>query len=148
MKQIEEDKKGCLILGNSNVRYLSNLVPSVDFYGFTEEESNGSSNWRWAVSKEAHLLFIGKENSRQSIEFELRGATCFENQIIEVFVSNSTKSRNLLINKKGLIQSFILDFKENRANSITFSINSPPCVLEGDPRDLYFEIKNIKLKEV
>jgi len=148
MKQIEEDKKGCLILGNSNVRYLSNLVPSVDFYGFTEEESNGSSNWRWAVSKEAHLLFIGKENSRQLIEFELRGATCFENQMIEVFVSNSTKSRNLLINKKGLIQSFILDFKENRANSITFSINSPPCVLEGDPRDLYFEIKNIKLKEV
>jgi hypothetical protein len=123
-------------------------VSSVDFYGFTEEESNGSSNWRWAVSKQAHLLVIGKENSRQAIEFELRGAPCFDNQMIEVVVSNSPKSINLVINKKGLSQRLILDFKENIANSITFSTNSPQCVLEGDPRDLYFEIKNIKLTEI
>jgi hypothetical protein len=148
MKQIDENEKGCLVLGNSNVRYLSDLTSSIDFYGFTEEESIGSSKWRWAVSNQAHLLIIGKENSRQEFEFDLRGAPCFESQTIEVVVAKSAEASKYTINKDSSRKKIILDFKDSIAQSISFNVNSSPCVLDGDPRDLYFEVKNIQLTEI
>jgi hypothetical protein len=148
MKQIDEDKKGCLVLGDSNLRYLSDSTSSIDFYGFTEEETNGSSKWRWAVSNQAHLLIIGKENSLQELEFDLRGAPCFESQTIEVVVANSAEGSKYTINKDSSTKKIILDFGESIAQSISFNLNSSPCVLEGDPRDLFFELKNIQLTEI
>jgi hypothetical protein len=83
MEKIDKEKRGCLILGNSNIRYLSNSDLSVDFYGFTEEESNGASTWRWAVTQQTYLVIIGKSGKSERIEFEVKGAPCFDEQVIE-----------------------------------------------------------------
>jgi hypothetical protein len=84
MNQIENEKKGCLILGNSNIRYLSDIVPSLDFYGFTEQETNGSNNWRWAVSNKAYILIIGERGTKRNLKFEIRGAPCFDELSLNV----------------------------------------------------------------
>jgi hypothetical protein len=147
MKQIDQDKRGCLILGNSNIRYLNDSVVSIDFYGFTEEESSGNSNWRWAVAPQAHLFVIGNKETKQNLEFELRGAPCFNNQNIQIVSEENDISQSFVMNKNAIPINLDLDFSESAGKSITIRTDSPVCNLEGDPRDLYFEIKNIKLKE-
>jgi hypothetical protein len=145
MSQIDQQKRGCLILGNSNIRYTTDSVASIDFYGFTEAESKGTSNWRWAISPEAHLFIIGKKDTRQNLEFELKGAPCFKSQDIEILFEENDGRKSFEINENGIPIKLELDFSESIGRSITIRTDSPVCNLEGDPRDLYFEIKNINL---
>jgi hypothetical protein len=148
MKQIDQDKRGCLILGNSNIRYLSEPVSSIDFYGFTDEENNGESSWRWAVSQKAHLLIIGEINTKQQIEFELKGAPCFDSRNLKISMGDNIDIKNIILEKKAVKISLKLDFNRERAKSILFDTDSPVCNLEDDPRDLYFEIKNVTLSKL
>lgn len=148
MKQIDQDKRGCLILGNSNIRYLSEPVSSIDFYGFTDEENKGESSWRWAVSQKAHLLIIGEINTKQQIEFELKGAPCFDSRNLKISMGDINNVESIILEKKSVNISLNLDFSRERAKSILFDTDSPVCNLEGDPRELFFEIKNVTLSKL
>jgi hypothetical protein len=66
----------------------------------------------------------------------------------EVVVANSAEGSKYTINKDSSRKKIILDFGESIAQSISFNLSSSPCVLEGDPRDLFFELKNIQLTEI
>jgi hypothetical protein len=147
MKRIDQEKRGCLILGNSNIRYINDSIASIDFYGFTEEESNRNSNWRWAIAPQVHLLIISEKNTKQNLEFELKGAPCFKEQNIQVVSEENRNTTSFEIKENGASLNFDIDFSESIGKLITIRTDSPVCNLEGDPRDLYFEIKNIKLEK-
>ena len=145
MEKIDKEKRGCLILGNSNIRYLSDSDLSVDFYGFTEEESNGASTWRWAVTQQTYLVIIGKSGKSERIEFEVKGAPCFDEQVIDIsLVDQASSSVNNIISKNEKVK-VSLELTENRADILKISTNVDACELPGDPRKLFFEIKNLKL---
>ena len=145
MKQIEKGKMGCLILGDSNLRYIADSVPSVDFYGFTEEEKNGTSNWRWAVSSQSFILIVGEPRSRKELEFEIKSAPCFDNLELDVsLVGQKTSILNGLDKEKQKIR-LKLDLGDRGAEVLKFSTEVEACQISGDPRNLFFEIKNLKI---
>ncbi len=145
MKQIDVTKKGCLILGDSNIRYLSDISPSVDFYGFTAKEVNGSSNWRWAVSNQTYILIVGQKGTRKEMEFEIKSAPCFDKLNLDVSLMGKESSiLNGLIDEKQKI-SLAIDLGERGAEILKFTTEVEACKISGDPRDLFFEIKNLKL---
>ena len=145
MNQIEIGKRGCLILGNSNIRNLSDLSPSLDFYGFTEEEGKDSSNWRWAVSKQSYILILGQKGSRKELEFEINGAPCFDKFSLEVSLLGANLSiLNGLVDGKQKV-SLPIEMGERGAEILKFTTEVEACKILGDPRDLFFEIKNLKL---
>ena len=145
MKQIDVTKRGCLILGDSNIRYLSDISPSVDFYGFTAKEVNGSSNWRWAVSNQTYILIVGQKGTRKEMEFEIKSAPCFDKLNLDVSLMGKESSiLNGLIDEKQKI-SLAIDLGERGAEILKFTTDVEACKISGDPRDLFFEIKNLKL---
>jgi len=145
MKQIDVTRKGCLILGDSNIRYLSDISPSVDFYGFTAEEVNGSSTWRWAVSNQTYVLIVGQKGTRKEMEFEIKSAPCFDKLNLDVsLVGKKSSILSGLIDKKQII-SLAIDLGERGAEILKFTTDVEACKISGDPRDLFFEIKNLKL---
>ena len=145
MKQIEKGKKGCLILGDSNLRYISDSAPSVDFYGFTEEENAGTNNWRWAVSNQTYILIVGEPLASKELEFEIKGAPCFDNLKLEVsLLGKKVSILNGLDKEKQRIR-LKLELGDRGAEVLKFSTEVEACQISGDPRNLFFEIKNLKL---
>ena len=145
MNQIENEKKGCLILGNSNIRYLSDIVPSLDFYGFTEQETNGSNNWRWAVSNKSYILIIGERGTKRNLKFEIRGAPCFDELSLNVDLVGQKELILSNLDSQNKIVNITLDMGDRGAEVLMFSTEVKACNMPGDPRDLFFEIKNIEL---
>jgi hypothetical protein len=145
MKQIEEGIKGCLILGDSNIRYISDSAPSVDFYGFTEEESSGASYWRWAVSNQTYVLIVGEPRARKELEFEIKTAPCFDNLNLDVSLLGEKITILRGLEKDGQKLRLTLNLGDRGAEVLKFSTEVEGCQISGDPRNLFFEIKNLKL---
>ena len=41
-----------------------------------------------------------------------------------------------------------LDFTQSIAKRLDFNVVSDACKLDGDPRDLYFELKNLRINKI
>jgi hypothetical protein len=41
-----------------------------------------------------------------------------------------------------------LDFTKSIAKRLDFKVTSDACILAGDPRSLYFELKNLKIAKI
>jgi hypothetical protein len=49
------------------------------------------------------------------------------------------------VGNEGRLLEFKLNVQEDNVSRIEINTDSPACKLEGDPRDLYYEIKNLRV---
>ena len=145
INEISPEKRGCLITGRTKIISLTSKSESVEFVGFTGEEKKGSSTWRWANSSSPYLYIYSRENSLRNLKFSLKTSSCFENQTIRI-----TDSQNKLLVEETIVEEernydLKVDLSNNFVKIIQFNTDAQVCKVKGDPRDLYFEIKNFSI---
>lgn len=143
--QVDESKRGCFISNVSKLRKLNESFVSVDFFGFTEQENYLQNSWNWAVAPNTYLLILNTKSSKTEIEFNLNPSPCFKNQKIQIRNAETGLVENIILNKE-INFNFVFSNEMNIANVLEISTDSIACQVEGDPRDLYFNIKNIKIR--
>jgi hypothetical protein len=145
INEISPEKRGCLITGRTKIISLNSKSESVEFVGFTGEEKKGNSTWRWANSSSPYLYIYSRENSLRNLKFSLKTSSCFENQTIRI-----TDSQDKLLVEETIIEAernydLKVDLSNNFVKIIQFNTDAQVCKVKGDPRDLYFEIKNFSI---
>jgi hypothetical protein len=143
MATIGPSKRGCFLSGISEYKSLDQDKISIDFVGFTPRENSGSNYWNWAVDKYPYLYAFSSEAKKVSVTFELETSPCFKSQTITI---ENTPSGQIIKKVRVINQQEIsldLDFGESYLNQIQISTNADVCQVEGDPRGLYFNVKNL-----
>ena len=145
ISEISRENRGCLVTGRTKIKSLNSNSESVEFVGFTGEEKMGSSTWRWANSSSPYLYIYSRENSLRNLKFSLKTSSCFENQTIRI-----TDSQNNLLVKDTIVEKsqnydLEVDLSNKFIKIIQFNTDAQVCKVKGDPRDLYFEIKNFSI---
>jgi hypothetical protein len=82
------------------------------------------------------------------ISFELFPAKCFDQQFIKISNDSGTILFEGWISGDGIIMDVNLDFTKSIAKRLDFKVTSDACILAGDPRSLYFELKNLKIAKI
>ncbi len=143
--KIDKNKRGCFVTGRSKIRYLNRKTDSIDFVGFTGNETKGQNSWRWAISPSPYLYIIDHSFSINEIKFNLKTSQCFSSQKISI-----TDSQNKVISPVSVVngeKEYVLniDMTDSIVKMIQFSTDAEACFVDEDPRNLYFEIKNFKM---
>ena len=147
MKIIDPDKRGCFLSGISDFKSLNKDKIFIDFIGFTPRENSGSNYWNWAVNKDPYLYTFSSESKKTSIAFELETSPCFKSQTITIKngQSGETIKKVQITDQKEI--KLDLDFGDTYLNQIKFSTDADVCEVKGDPRGLYFNVKNLTYQE-
>jgi hypothetical protein len=147
MKIIDPEKQGCFLSGISDFRFLNKDKIFIDFIGFTPRENSGSNYWNWAVNKDPFLYAFSSESKKTIIAFELETSPCFKSQTITIENARSGETINKVQITDQQEISLELDFGGTYLNQIKFSTDSDICEVRGDPRGLYFNVKNLTYQE-
>jgi hypothetical protein len=144
ISQIDATKRGCFLSGISDYKILNSEEPSIDFIGFTPKEEKGFNSWNWAVNEEPFLYILNSIGSNLKLTFEIETSKCFTNQnIIIQDVSSNEIIQKVEVSSQEVV-NFDLSFTESYLKQIQFSTDAGICRVEGDPRGLYFNVKNLK----
>lgn len=148
MSKIDSAKRGCFLTGISNFKKLESEKIYIDFVGFTPKEEKGFNSWNWAVNEEPYLYVLNSNGSKLRLSFEIETSKCSTNQNItikdkssnEIFESvEVSEQENIIID---------LSFNESYLKHLQFSTDAGICQIKGDPRGLYFNVKNLKFEEL
>jgi hypothetical protein len=144
ISEIGTKEKGCFISDIGNFEHLVTDKTYVDFVGFTPSESNREVSWNWAVNINPYLYVFSAEKKYVSVSFEVESSNCFENQVITIEEAPSGKIlKRIQVNSRQKVE-LDLDFRDVYSKRIQFSTDADVCRIEGDPRGLYFNVKNLK----
>jgi hypothetical protein len=144
ISKIDSKEQGCFVSDLGNFEHLVTDKTFVDFVGFTPAESNGEDSWNWAVNENPYLYAFSSERLNISLSFELETTPCFESQLITIQDSPSGEILDKIQVSKGEVVRLNLNFREVYSRQILFSTDADLCKVEGDPRGLYFNIKNLE----
>lgn len=148
ISQIERNKVGCFVTGRTPIALITEDLLRVDLVGFTNVETNNFDFWNWAVTKNPIFYIINLTGKDLQLNFEIRASSCnitnpillkdsFDNKILETEIS--TLPKNIELN---------LQFKNEMVKKIDFVSDLNPCKFANDPRELYFEVKNLNYKVI
>jgi len=92
------------------------------------------------------LYVFSAEEKYVNVTFEIETSNCFENQVIIVEEAPSGKIlKRIQVSSRQNVE-LDLDFRDVYSKRIQFSTDADVCRIEGDPRGLYFNVKNLKYK--
>ena len=144
ISQIDATKRGCFLSGISDFKILNSEATLIDFIGFTPKEEKGFDSWNWAVNEEPYLYVLSSTGSNLRLTFEIETSKCFTNQnLIIQDVSSNEIIQKVEVSSQEVV-NIDLSFTESYLKQIQFSTDAGICRVEGDPRGLYFNIKNLK----
>ena len=144
ISQIDTTKRGCFLSGISEFKNLKSGRTFIDFVGFTPKEVMGSNSWNWAVNKDPYFYILNSTGSNLRLTFDIETSKCFTNQnIIIQDVSSNETLKSIEVSGQEVV-NIDLSFKESYLKQIKFSTDAGVCKVAGDPRGLYFNIKNLK----
>ena len=144
ISQIDATKRGCFLSGISDFKILNSETTLIDFIGFTPKEEKGFDSWNWAVNEEPYLYVLSSTGSNLKLTFEIETSKCFTNQNIIIQDVSSNETLKIIEVSSQEVVNIDLSFTESYLKQIQFSTDAGICRVEGDPRGLYFNIKNLK----
>ena len=146
ISKIDPQKRGCFVTGRSEIKSLSREFDSIDFTGFTELETNGIVSWRWSVSPNPYLYVLSNSFQIKKINFTLNTSQCSPIQEISILDGQG----KTLVPTRNVTDSSSFNFDLDMRNSVVKRVqiisDSGGCQLGKDPRKLFFEIKDFKVK--
>jgi hypothetical protein len=146
MKKIENGtKKGCYVTGKSSPKVLTPNFKHVEFVGFTEIESSGIDQWRWATSPNPYIYILGNNLGNVNLKFDIKTTSCNPLQTITLADGQDVPiGRDIAIDKsKELSVNF--DMSDAFVRRLQIITDAGPCRAGNDDRDLFFEVKNFQL---
>jgi hypothetical protein len=141
---IDKSERGCFVTGRTPIRVLDKNLKSVDLVGFTTLETNGKETWQWSVSPNPYLFIINYTKKVLQLEFEIKPAKCLKSQDIRIIETGRGDLFIGKLNEFGEKFKYSLNFEKDIVKRIEIITESTPCRFNNDPRDLFFEIKNLK----
>jgi hypothetical protein len=144
--KIDKSERGCFITGRTPIRFIDKNLKSVDLVGFTTLETNGKDTWQWSVSPNPFLFIINYTKRDLQIEFEIKPASCLNIQDLRIFEAGDNELFQGEVKNTGEKLKFVLKFDKDIVKRIEIITKSSPCRFKNDPRDLFFEIKNLRYK--
>jgi len=145
---IDSKERACYISDVGNFEHSVTDKTYIDFVGFTPSETNGTVSWNWAVNKNPYLYTFSSEGKYVRVTFEIETSPCFENQLITIEEAPSGKILQQIEVKSSQQIKLDLDYEDVYSKRILFSTDADVCEIEGDPRGLYFNLKNLEYKTV
>jgi hypothetical protein len=142
------NKDACLVSTSHKLIKSNPQEPQIFFHsGFSPEESNAKGAiWRWAESSKGYILLnIPQGFDAFRFSFEAKTPECVEGNKLKVTQLPDKELLSSTISNKA--QSYDLQLFNNHSgvNKLMFEVDNMSCKFLGDPRDLYFEIKNYKI---
>ena len=146
INQVDPSKVGCITNGELPLYVFDSNQDRFDVEdGFTPVETDGKNFWRWAVKSNAAFFIYSRSGTERVIELEMSNATCSNERKIQFSTSPSNIFQEITINKDARIVRLEVPMENSRFQKVLISTSNDPCNLEGDPRNLFYEIKNWKL---
>jgi hypothetical protein len=97
------------------------------------------------VKSNSAFFIYSTSGTERVIELEMSNATCSKERKIQFSTSPSNIFQEITINKDARIVRLKVPMEESRFQKVLISTSNDSCNLEGDPRNLFYEIKNWKL---
>ena len=146
INQVDPSKVGCVTNGELPLYVFDSNQDRFDVEdGFTPVETDGKNFWRWAVKSNSAFFIYSRSGTERVIELEMSNATCSNERKIQFSTSPSNIFQEITINKDARIVRLEVPMENSRFQKVLISTSNDPCNLEGDPRNLFYEIKNWKL---
>ena len=111
-------------------------------------KKKGLNYWNWAVNKNPYLFVFSSEGKSINVTFEIETSPCSDNQLISIKNSNSEEIIETVQVRNQKKIEFELDFNDVYSKQIEFATDASVCEVKGDPRGLYFNIKNLTFQEL
>ena len=140
-----ESKTGCYVTGKSSPKVLDSDYKYVDFVGFTENESSGVDEWRWAVSPNPYIYILGNNLGKIKLTFEIRTTSCFPLQTVTLADGQDVPIGEDLVVDRSKEVSVNFDMSNAFVRRLQIISDAGSCRSTSDERDLFFEIKNFQL---
>jgi hypothetical protein len=142
--KIDSKERGCLINGRSEILTLNKELETISFVGFTGLETKGENSWRWSISPNAYLYIVSYEKELKEIFFELKTPNCNPSQQITILDDSNRLIGVKNMDGKSNLVTLDVDMRNSIVKRIQIITNSDGCSVAGDPRLLFYEIKNFK----
>lgn len=143
--ELNNAKDNTCVLRRNLVENFSTKIFVDTFGGFDLIETNGKDIWRWSTSNAASLKLINYRDSiaKGTITFNLKLPKCSLETFVNVGIG-SAENLKLKI-ERGETISVELKYSIDKVSEqyLDFYTESPGCMVEKDPRNLYFNVSNI-----
>ena len=140
-----ESKNGCYVTGKSAPKVLDADFEHIDFVGFTENETSGVDEWRWAVSPNPYIYILGNNLGKIKLNFEIRTTSCFPLQTMTLADGQDVPIGEDLAVDQSKEVSVDFDMSNAYVRRLQIITDAGSCRSIRDERDLFFEIKNFQL---
>jgi len=143
ISKVDKNLRGCFIAGSTPIKPLNKNLKSIDLVGFTDIEQNASSSWNWATSPNPYLYVVNYSKSNSEIKFKLIPAKCHSKMDIRITEDGKKDLIYEIVDKEGKEFKIKLNFNDAIVKRVEIITTNSFCQFDGDPRQLYFEIKNL-----
>jgi hypothetical protein len=146
INKIDPTKVGCISNGELPLFRLDRDQERFDIEdGFTPVETDGNNLWRWAIKSNASFFIYSNNKSEKIVEFDMANATCSKFRKIQFSTSPENILQEVTINNESKVIQLKVPMQNSSFQKVLISTSDDPCKIEGDPRNLFYEIKNWKM---
>jgi hypothetical protein len=143
---IDISKRGCITNGELPIYVLAAKEDRLDIEdGFTPVETDGKNTWQWAVKPNASLFIFSGNKTDKTVQMEIANSDCTEERSITISTSPEAILQEITINKVTKKISIKIPMKNRSFQKLLITTSDDPCKLDGDPRNLFYEIKNLEM---
>ena len=143
---IDISKRGCITNGELPIYVLAAKEDRLDIEdGFTPVETDGKNTWQWAVKPNASLFIFSGNKTDKTVQMEIANSDCTEERSITISTSPEAILQEITINKVTKKISIEIPMKNRSFQKLLITTSDDPCKLDGDPRNLFYEIKNLEM---
>ena len=146
IKSIDISKRGCITNGELPIYILAAKEDRLDIEdGFTPVETDGKNTWQWAVKPNASIFIFSGNKTDKTVQLEMANSTCTKERNITISTSPEVILQEITINNVSRKISIKIPMKNNSFQKLLITTSDDPCKVEGDPRNLFYEIKNLEM---
>jgi len=146
INKVDKNVRGCFTTGDLPIFYLNSQESRFEFEdGFTPEETNGKSKWRWANRNRSFAFLYSPEDVRFRLNFKARTASCLNSEKLEIIKLPTEILYSGVVNSEVNEYKIDISMKKNELAKLEFKTNDNFCTFENDPRQLFYEVKDWQL---
>lgn len=142
-------EEGCLI-SDSHPPIFSNPKESKILFhsGFSPQEEDQKGNyWRWGDLPAGYaILSVPQMIKKVEINMNIKAADCLEKTNLIIYKEPNQILYQDVITPKGKNINFFVENNSSTITQLKFELENQYCQFEGDPRNLYFEVKNYEIR--
>lgn len=140
---------GCLISDSHELISSAPREPKMVFHsGFSPPEEDQKGNyWRWAEHYQSNVILSTPNNIKEiEINMVVKLAECLQQANLFIYKEPNQLLYQDVITPKSTNINFFVENNFSTIIQLKLELENQYCQFEGDPRNLYFEVKNYEIR--